>query len=155
MAEQRMTDDELAVLSEEVGDMERSWLVWMTLVLGLAGLTLIAGACSLSDSRDVPDSTSEGLTDAQYDQLAGALTAHASERHWCYKRDGSLDSRDGYILTVTAEDIARSLFGAAFENVIREDKLMEALLDRNWSRFTGPDYDGGGTEFRYRPPGCR
>ena len=56
---------------------------------------------------------------------------------------------------VFAEDIAGSLFGAASDNVIREDKLTEALLDRNWSRFTGPDYDRGGTEYRYRPPGCR
>ena len=135
--------------------MKRCLPIWMTLVLYLVGLTLIASSCTSADSPSIPDSSSKGLTDAQYDQLAEALTAHASERNWCYKRDGSLDSRDGYILIIIAEDIAGSLFGGTLDNVVREEKLMEALLDRNWSRFTGPDYDSGGTAFRYRPPGCQ
>ena len=135
----------------------------LVLVAIFVGVPLIAVSCTVifglfdsSDPDDVPDSKINGrLTDSQYGQVADALTAQAVERNWCYKRDGSLDSRDGYILVVFAEDIAGSLFGAASHNVIREDKLTEALLDRNWSRFTGPDYDRGGTEYRYRPPGCR
>ena len=134
--------------------MRSCWRIWLTIMLYLAGITLLAFACTSSDSSDVSDAQRSELTDAQYGQLAEALTAHASERNWCYKRDGSLDSRDGYILTIVAEDISGSLFGSTFGSVVREDKLMEALLDRNWSRFTGPDYGGGGTEFRYRPPGC-
>jgi hypothetical protein len=135
-------------------DWKSSQVPCLVLVAVFVGLSLIAVSCT--GPHDVPDSQiSGGLTDSQYGQVADALTAQALERNWCYKRDGSLDSRDGYILVAFAQDIASSLFGAASDNSIREDKLTEALLDRNWSRFTGPDYDQGGTEFRYRPPGCR
>ena len=82
----------------------------LVLVAIFVGMPLIAISCTVifglfdsSDPHDVPDSQISGrLTDSQYGQVADALTAQAVERNWCYKRDGSLDSRDGYILVVSS-----------------------------------------------------
>ena len=118
-------------------------------------IILVAVVCGGNEALDgESDANGKNLTDSQYDQVADALTELALDRNWCYKRgNGSLDSRDGYILVVTAEDIAGSLFGTNSYD-ITEVRLVEKLLQRSWSSFLGPDYDRGGEEFRYRPPGC-
>ena len=86
--------------------------------------------------------------------MSDEITRMAEVRDWCHKRSGGLDSRDICILTVHAEDIAAELYRAG-PYTVREQGLRKHLVRRQWVTFMGPDYDGGGTETRYRPPGCR
>ena len=54
----------------------------------------------------------------------------------------------------TRHRIAAELYGPGPYSV-REEALRKHLIRRQWVTFQGPDYDRGGTETRYRPPGCR
>ena len=99
--------------------------------------------------------TETAVTDMSYTDhihLAEALTVYAQKRNWCYSPSGRLDSRDAYILTVHAKGIAED--SGLDPDGVNERALISALLKRGWEQFIGPDYDRGGSEFRYRPPGC-
>ena len=94
------------------------------------------------------------LTNAQYSQVVLELNRMAERRNWCYRLSGGLDSRDIDILVVHAEEIADRLFSGGPYSV-GKTRLRHFLIQANWSEFRGTDYSGGGTEMRYRPPGCR
>ena len=57
------------------------------------------------------------------------------------------------ILVIHAEEAAERLFGGG-PYAVGETSLHQFLVQANWNEFRGPDYGGGGTEMRYRPPGC-
>ena len=144
---------------KEAGESVNKWmkgcgigcLGLVALVVLIVAITAISDACNGSNTNS--GTSGRELTDAQYSRVAGELTNYALAQNWCYKRDGTLDSRDGYVLTAYAEDIANHMFGNASYR-INENRLVAKLLARNWSTFLGTDYDRGGTESRYRPPGC-
>ena len=119
-------------------------------------LSLAFSVCSTDSGGDDElngESTEKTLTGAQWSSVAGELTKMALARDWCHKRTGGLDSRDMEILVIHAESIAEILFGPG-PYFLDESQLRQTLLQRGWSEFRGPDLNRGGTEMRYRPPGC-
>lgn len=126
-------------------------VVSIGLAVVIIAVVIAATICGEQGLDDPVSGTS--LTDMEFNQVADELTSKAIAQNWCYKRTGGLDSRDMYVLVVHAELVADGLFGDG-PYFIEEDRLREHLIQRNWNTFIGPDYDTGGTETRYRPPGC-
>ena len=124
-------------------------MIAAAVIIGLvAALAALAGG-----GFEESEPTGTPLSDSDYGGLAGRLTTLARERDWCYKRDGSLDSRDMEALMGYAQIIVDEAAGGD-DYYIEEGKFTRALLARGWQSFIGPDYDRGGTEKRWRPPGC-
>ena len=121
-------------------------MIAAAVIIGLVA-ALAGGGFEESEPTGTP------LSDSDYGGLAGRLTTLARERDWCYKRDGSLDSRDMEALMGYAQIIVDEAAGGD-DYYIEEGKFTRALLARGWQSFIGPDYDRGGTEKRWRPPGC-
>ena len=128
------------------------------LIASLIVLVVAVTVCSNSDADFELDDGGDGkaLTDSQYGRVVDELTKMALARDWCHKRSGGLDSRDIAILTFyaeDAEDMAEKLYGSGPYSIDEAD-LSRHLVRKNWSAFMGQDFDRGGRELRYRPPGC-
>lgn len=121
-------------------------VISVAVIIGVVA-ALAGGGSGESEPTGTP------LSDSDYNGLAERLTTLARERDWCYKRDGSLDSRDLVALMGYAQIIVDEV-AEGDDYYIEEGKFTRALLARGWQSFIGPDYDRGGTEKRWRPPGC-
>ena len=61
--------------------------------------------------------------------------------------------RPAKVIVADQEDMAEKLYGSGPYSIDEAD-LSRHLVRKNWSAFMGQDFDRGGRELRYRPPGC-